>query len=102
MENISEFRNKNFTVIGEEHSLMIKYDNEPLLVGTAIGTWYYIKEKDKQILNVQLKRFDMNFFDIFLDDLAEQLMNGTNRNDLEINIPRVITKVKIGDKIIEI
>ena len=106
MENISEFRKKHFTGIGEERSLMIKYDNEPLLVGTDTNSetlnWYYIKENDKQILNIQLKRFDMKFFDVFLDDIAEQLMNGINRNNLEMNIPHEITRVKIGDKIIEI
>ena len=46
--------------------------------------------------------FDNKLINYFMDDICEQLDNGVDRNNLILNIPEEIIKIKIGNKIIDL
>ena len=103
MENLSieEFKKKHISAVSEGNSTVINYDGKPLL-SSDYNRWCYVKEENGQIIHERLKFFKDELENVFINDIAEQLMNGIDRNNLTINIPKEIKKVKIGDKIIEI
>ena len=105
MKDIKQFLTDHFSK-DPLYELDIEYDGVPLIwrLGRQnFSTIYYIKEENGLTVREQLKSFDTdNLFQIFLEDIAEQLMNGVDRNNLKINIPHELKRVKIGDKIIEI
>jgi len=96
-----KFKENHFKMIGDGLGVEITYDEKPLLSQDG-WHWSYITEENGQLVYNRLKKFDDKFFHIFLDDIIEQLMNGINRNNLTMNIPHEVKRVKIGNKIIEI
>ena len=101
MENIEEFKKNHISAGSEGKCTVIKYDEKPLL-SSDWDRWSYVKEENGQITHERVKYFKDELQNVFIDDIVEQLMNGIDRNNLTMNIPKEIKRVKIGDKIVEI
>jgi hypothetical protein len=82
-----QFLEKHF--IKEDNSIL--YDNEPIFILNDDGSWSYVRNGEKE----QLKKFNQCLFFLFLDDVVEQLINGADRNNLVMNIPKEIKIKKI-------
>lgn len=81
--------------------MVIKYKDKPLfLIKTRVkfNQMVYIKEENGQEVHEMMKSFNHDYLDLFLEDVAEQLMIGTDRNNLKLNIPKEIKQIKIGEK----
>lgn len=101
MDNI-KFKEDHFKMIADVYDVEILYDGKPLLSKDMWNYWAYITEESGQLIYNRLKKFDDEHIQIFIDDIVEQLMNGIDRNNLTMNIPHEVKRVKMGNKIIEI
>lgn len=96
-----KFKEDHFKMIADGYGVEISYDGKPILSKDRFN-WSYITEENGQQIYNHLKKFDDVYFQIFIDDIIEQLMNGIDRNNLTMNIPHEVKRVKMGNKIIEI
>jgi len=100
MEKI-KFKEDHFKMIGDGRGVEITYDGKPLLSQDG-WHWSYITEENGQLVYNRLRKFNDEYLQIFIDDIIEQLMNGTDRNKLTMNIPHEVKKIRMGNKIIEV
>jgi len=97
-----KFKEEHFQMIGDGLGVEITYDGKPLFAKDRFSNWKYITEENGHLLYTHLKKFNDEHFQFFINDIVEQLMCGIDRNNLTMNIPHEVKKVKIGNKIIEI
>ena len=79
----------------------ISIDNVILFIKDGFS-WKYIKQYENDVIYEHMKSINDKHLKYFIDDICEQLDNGTDRNNLIINIPEEIIKLKIGDKILDL
>ena len=101
MEKI-KFKEDHLKMNGDGYAVEILYDEKPLLYKDRFSNWKYVTEENGQLLYTHLKNFNDEHFQFFIDDIVEQLMCGIDRNNLTMNIPHEVKRIKMGDKIIEI
>lgn len=87
-------------IIGDKFSTVVLFDKEPLLEKIGFGFWHYVHLIDGKTTRVCIPRFDDSYFNLFLDDIKDQLQNGIDRNNLTMNIPHQIEYVQVGNKIV--
>jgi len=92
----------NLKLVGEKYDIRVELDGSTLFEKPNIGFWKYHHIVDGKLIVEHIKSFNDKYINLFLEDIDEQLSNGIDRNNLTINIPTIIEKVKIGNKIIEI
>ena len=75
------------------------YLDDTLLFLKENNSWKYISELDGVLVHNSMSFFPDNCVKIFADDIINQLENGVDRNQLNINIPKEIKTFKIGDNL---
>lgn len=89
-------------IVADKNDIRVLFDNEILFEKIGFGGWYYKHIINNQITYASIPHFDMDYFNIFIGNIVEQLEKGTDRNNLIINIPRKKEVITIGDKIVNI
>jgi hypothetical protein len=85
-------------IVAEKRNVRVLLDNQILFEKIGFEWWKYVHKIKGQLTYEHFQKFNENYFNIFIDDIIEQLENGTNRNDLIINIPKRKDNIIIGNK----
>lgn len=84
-------------------NIKILLDDKVLLEKDGTLSWKFVRIiNNNEIYEMTKINFDNKLINYFMDDICEQLDNGVDRNNLILNIPEEIIKIKIGNKIIDL